>query len=831
MAFENENIINVDLEAEMRKAYIDYAMSVIVSRALPDARDGLKPVHRRIIYTMFEDHLTHDKPFRKCAMTVGDVLGRYHPHGDAAVYDSLVRMAQDFSLRYPLIDGHGNFGSVDGDPPAAYRYTEARLQKISLEMLKDIDKETVDFVPNYDEHCLEPSVLPAKIPALLINGSSGIAVGMATNIPPHNLGEVVDACVALIDDEHLTVEDLMQYVKGPDFPTRGLIMGKGGIKQAYTTGKGKITMRAKAEIEEMAGGKERIVVTEIPYMVNKARLVEKIAELHKEKRIEGITDLRDESSREGMRIVIELRKDVVASVVLNHLYKNTQMQDTCGVNMLALVDNQPKVLNLKEALEVYIKHQKEVVTRKTQYDLKKALERQHILEGLKIASDNIDEIIETIRSAYDDAKEKLMQKFGLSEIQAQSILDMQLKKLSGLEREKVVNELKELEQKIKEYREILDNPKIVADIVKKDLLEVKEKYGDERRTQIVDCADSIEDEDLIPVDDVVITLTHIGYVKRLSVDTYRSQRRGGKGVSALSTREEDFVEKLFVCSTHDYVLFFTNFGRLYKLKAYQIPEASRHAKGTAIVNLLQLQKGEKISTIIPLKEFNDEEYLTMVTKQGLVKKTAVSEYNTNRKGGLYAISINEDDELINVELTNGSKEVFVITRNGKSIRFKETDVRPMGRTAHGVRAINLTEDDYVVGSAIVTDDADLLVITENGLGKLTAISEYKVQSRAGKGVKTYKITEKSGLVAGAKCVTPDEDIMMITSKGIVIRTAVSGISKMGRATQGVMLMRMTGNEKIVSITSAPHEDPEEENEVLTEGAENVPIPPEMPFEE
>ena len=817
MALENNGIINVDLEQEMRKAYIDYAMSVIVSRALPDARDGLKPVHRRIIYTMFEDHLTHDKPFRKCAMAVGDVLGRYHPHGDASVYDALVRMAQDFSLRYPLIDGHGNFGSIDGDPPAAYRYTEARLKKISLEMLKDIEKETVDFVPNYDEHCMEPSVLPAKIPALLVNGSSGIAVGMATNIPPHNLGEIVDACVALIDDENLTVEDLMQYVKGPDFPTAGLIMGRNGIKQAYATGRGKVTMRAKAEIEEMAGGKERIVVTEIPYNVNKARLVEKIAELHKDKKIDGITDLRDESSREGMRIVIELRKDVVGSVILNHLYKNTQLQDTFGVNMLALVDNQPKVLNLKEALEVYVSHQREVVKRKYEFDLKKALERQHILEGLKIASDNIDEIIETNRAAYDDAKERLMARFGLSEIQAQSILDMQLKRLSGLEREKVENELKELAEKIALYREIISSPEKISGIVKEDLLEVKDKYNDERRTQIVDCADNIDDEDLIPVDDVVITLTHIGYVKRLSTDTYRSQRRGGKGVSGLSTREEDFVEKLFVCSTHDYVLFFTNFGRLYKLKAYQIPEASRHAKGTAIVNLLQLQKGEKISAVIPLHAFEEDSYLTMITKKGLIKKTSAKEYDTNRKGGLYAISINEDDELINVTLTNGSQQVFVVTRNGKSIRFNETDVRPMGRTAHGVRAIDLAADDYVVGSAVVSEDADLLVITENGLGKLTGISEYKVQTRAGKGVKTYKITEKSGLVAGVLSAKPDEDVMMITSKGVVIRTAVSGISRMGRATQGVMLMRMSDKEKIVSISAAAHED--EEDEILTENTE------------
>ena len=814
--YENQKIIDVELEKEMKRAYIDYAMSVIVSRALPDVRDGLKPVHRRILYTMYEDGLTPDKPYRKCATTVGDVLGRYHPHGDAAVYDSLVRMAQEFSLRYPMVDGHGNFGSVDGDPPAAYRYTEARLAKISMEMIRDIDKNTVDFAPNYDEHCMEPTVLPSKIPSLLVNGSSGIAVGMATNIPPHNLGEVVDALIALIDDENLSIDDLMQYIKGPDFPTAGIIMGRNGIRAAYHTGRGKVIMRARAEIEEYGNNRQRIVVTEIPYQVNKARLVEKIADLVKEKKIDGISDLRDESGRDGMRIVIEIKRDAIASIVLNHLFKNTQMQETFGINMLALVDNQPKVLNLREVLDHYLDHEKTVIRRRTQFDLDKALAREHILQGLEIALDNIDEVIDTIRKSYDDAKEKLMERFGLTEIQAKAILDMRLARLAGIEREKIDQELKEIEEKIQYYRSVLSDERLVLDIVKEELMEVKQKYADERRSEIVSVVDEIDIEDLIADEEVVVTLTHFGYVKRLASDTYRSQKRGGKGVSALSTREEDFVERLFVCRTHDYVLFFTNFGRMYKIKAYQIPEASRHAKGTAIVNLLPLMPDEKVTTMIHLTEFDDEKFLTMTTKQGLIKKTKVKEYDSNRKGGLYAISINENDELINVKLTDGNNEVFVVTHNGKSIRFKETDVRPMGRTAHGVRAIDLADGDYVVGTAIVRDGADLLVVTENGLGKVTPMEEYKIQTRAGKGIKTYKITEKTGYVIGVKTIDETEDIMLITSGGTIIRTAVNGISRMGRATQGVMLMRLGEEEKIVAIARAEHEEEEDSEEVTKE---------------
>ena len=825
MEYENQNIINVDLNKEMKKSYIDYAMSVIVSRALPDVRDGLKPVHRRIIYTMYESGLTPDKPYRKCATTVGDVLGKYHPHGDAAVYDSLVRMAQDFSLRYPLVDGHGNFGSVDGDPPAAYRYTEARMQKLSLEMVKDIEKNTVDFVPNYDEHCEEPSVLPSKVPQLLINGSSGIAVGMATNIPPHNLGETIDAVCALIDNPELSIDELMEYIKGPDFPTGAIIMGRSGIRAAYHTGRGKIIMRARAEIEEEANGRQKIIVTEIPYQVNKARLIEKIAECVKDKRIEGISDLRDESDRAGMRIVIELKRDAIGSVVLNHLYKNTQMQETFGIIMLALVDNKPKILNLKEILEEYIRHQENVITRRTKFELEKAENRVHILEGLKIATDNIDEVISIIRSSYDDPKERLMARFELSEIQAKAILDMRLIRLSGLEREKVEAEINELNIKIAELKGILADEKKILGIIKDELTEIKEKYNDDRRSEIANVIDEIDDEDLIADEENVVTLTHFGYVKRLASDTYRSQKRGGKGISALATREEDFVENLIVCRTHDYVLFFTNLGRMYRLKAYQLPEAGRQAKGSAIVNLLQLMPNEKVTTIIPVTEFSENQFLTMITKEGVIKKTPLTDYDTNRKGGLYAISLNEEDELINVKLTNGDNQVFVVTHDGKSIRFKETDVRPMGRTAHGVRAIDLSDGDYVVGSAILDGDAELLLVTENGLGKVTASDEYKIQSRAGKGVKTYKITEKTGKLVGVKAVGENDDVMLITSGGTIIRTAVSGISRMGRATQGVMLMRLAEDEKIVSIAQAQHEDEEEENTENT-GAETSATPEE-----
>ncbi len=808
---ENQTIVDVDIEKRMKEAFIDYSMSVIISRALPDVRDGLKPVHRRILYAMYEEHLTSDKPFFKSATTVGNVIGRYHPHGDASAYDALVRMAQDFSLRYPLVEGHGNFGSIDGDPPAAYRYTEARMSKISNELLSDIDKDTVDFVPNFDEKRKEPVVLPTRVPVLLVNGCSGIAVGMATNIPSHNLREVINAAIAQIDNPDITVDELMEYVKGPDFPTGAEIMGRSGIRQAYETGRGRIVIRSKTEIIESANDRYSIVVTEIPYQVNKSVLVKSIADLVKDKRVEGISDIRDLSSqRHGIKILIDLKRDANPQVVLNHLFKFTRLQDSFSINMLAIEDGRPKVMNLKSILDSYINFQEEIVTRRTKFDLNKALARMHILEGLRIAIANIDEVISIIRNSYDNAKERLIERFGFSDIQAQSVLDMRLIQLQKLNGEKINEEYEALKAKTDEYKEILSDRNKLLELIKTEIKEIADKYGDDRRTSIEAAIDDVDFEDLIAEEDVVVTLTHFGYVKRLTTDTYRSQRRGGRGVSGLSTREEDFVEKIFTCSTHDYVLFFTTFGRLHKLKCYQIPEGSRHAKGSAIVNLLQLEKDEKVSAVIPLKEFTPDTFLTMVTKKGLIKKTATDEYNTNRKGGLNAISLNEDDELINVKLTTGESEVFVITRNGKSIRFKETDVRPMGRTAHGVRAIDLAEGDYVVGSAIVSGDADLLVITENGLGKLSNISEYKVQSRAGKGIKTYKITEKSGLVAGGECVNADQDVLMITSKGTVIRTAVSGISKMGRATQGVMLMRMSDEEeKIVSIAPAEHEDEED----------------------
>ncbi len=815
--YENQKIIPVEIVKEMKKSYIDYAMSVIVSRALPDVRDGLKPVHRRILYTMHESGLYPDKGYRKCATTVGDVLGKYHPHGDAAVYDSLVRMAQDFSLRYPLIDGHGNFGSVDGDPAAAYRYTESKMAKLSVQMLRDIEKETVDFRPNYDERLKEPEVLPSRVPNLLINGSSGIAVGMATNVPPHNLSEVIDGVIALIDNPEITIDELMEYIKGPDFPTSGVIMGMGGIRSTYTTGRGKIIIRAKAEIEE-DGNKQKIIVTEIPYQVNKARLIEKIADLVKEKRLEGISDLRDESDRDGMRIVIELKRDANASIVLNNLYKFTQMQETFGAIMLALVDGKPQVLNLKEILENYLNFQKEVIVRRTQYDLKKAEARAHILEGLRIALDNIDEVIKVIRSSYNDAKEKLCERFGLSEIQAQAILDMRLARLQGLERDKIDQEYKELEEKIAYYKQILSDEQMVLDIVKEELTEIKEKYGDERRTSISFDYSEIDMEDLIDEEDVVITLTHFGYVKRLKTDTYRAQRRGGRGISGLSTREEDFVEELFITSTHNYILFFTNQGRMFKLKAYQIPEASRTAKGVAIVNLLQLEPGEKVTATIPLKEFEEGKFLTMVTRKGTIKKTGLMEYNTNRSGGLRAISLEEDDELMRVKLTDGTKDIILGTHKGMAIRFNEQDVRPMGRTAHGVRGIKLKGDDYVVGASLVNEGLDLLIVSENGMGKRTNVDEYKVQQRGGKGVKTYKITSKTGDIAGIKTVDDSYDIMLITSDGVVIRTGADEISTLGRDTSGVRLMRLADDIKVVAIARIAKEEEDDSEPLETEEA-------------
>ena len=802
MDAQDGKIIERDIESEMKNSYIDYAMSVIVSRALPDVRDGLKPVHRRILYAMYEDGITSDKPYRKCANTVGSVLGRYHPHGDSSVYDAMVRMAQEFSLRYPLIDGHGNFGSIDGDGAAAMRYTEARMAKIAETMLTDIEKNTVDFMPNYDDRLQEPTVLPSKIPTLLINGSSGIAVGMATNIPPHNLTEVIDGIIKIIDEDNVTDEELMAIIKGPDFPTEGIILGREGIKQAYTTGRGKITVRAEAEIEEMSGNKQRIVVTSLPYQVNKAKLIENIANLAREKRIEGISDLRDESDRQDkVRVVIELKRDANAQVVLNQLYKFTQMQDTFGIIMLALVDGEPKILTLKQCLEHYINHRKTIILRRTQFELDKALARAHILEGLKIALDNIDEIINIIRSSYDDAKERLMKRFKLSDIQAQAILDMRLKTLSGLQREKIEEEYNELMKLIEHLRAILESEKLVFDIIKEELTTIKEKYGDERKTKIVSAEGEFDIEDLIKEEQTVVALTHFGYIKRMPADTYKSQKRGGKGITGISTREEDFVKQIFTASTHDTILFFSNKGKLYKLKGYEIPEGGRTAKGTAIVNLLRLDNGEKISAVIPISNFADGKYLLMATKNGLIKKTALTEYNSAKKTGLLAITLKEDDELIDVRLTDGEDNVVLVTKKGLSITFDEKDVRPVGRSAQGVIGIRLDNDDDVIGmeSIISGSKATLLAITENGFGKRTELDEYRVQNRGGRGVITYKVTPKTGNIVGIRIANGNEDVMLITDKGTIIRLKVEEISVLGRATQGVTLMRTNDGGKVVSI--------------------------------
>ncbi|MFR0823591.1 MAG: DNA gyrase subunit A [Clostridia bacterium] len=795
-------IIPRNIETEMKTAYIDYAMSVIVSRALPDVRDGLKPVHRRILYAMYEDGITADKPYRKCANTVGSVLGRYHPHGDSSVYDAMVRMAQEFSLRYPLIDGHGNFGSIDGDGAAAMRYTEARMSKISEYMLTDIEKNTVEFMPNYDDRLQEPTVLPARIPALLVNGSSGIAVGMATNIPPHNLTEVINGIIKIIDEDEVTDEDLMAVIKGPDFPTEGVILGREGIKQAYTTGRGKITVRAEAEIEEMSGNKQRIIVSSLPYQVNKAKLIENIASLVREKRIEGISEIRDESDRkEKVRVVIELKRDANAKVVLNQLYKFTQMQDTFGIIMLALVNGEPKILTLRQCLDYYIEHRKNVILRRTQFELDKALARAHILEGLKIALDNIDEVINIIRSAYDDAKERLMERFKLSDIQAQAILDMRLKTLSGLQREKIDEEYNQLMALIAHLRDILNSDRLVYDIIKEELLEIKEKFGDERKTKIAAAEGEFDVEDLIKEEQTVVALTHFGYIKRMPVDTYKSQRRGGKGITGIATREEDFVKQIFTASTHDTILFFSNLGKLYRLKGYEIPEAGRTARGTAIVNLLQLDNGEKISAVIPINNFAEGKYLLMGTKNGLIKKTALSEYSTSRKTGLLAITLKEDDELIDVRLTDGEDNVVLVTKKGMSITFDEKDVRPVGRSAQGVIGIRLDEDDQVIGmeSIITGNNATLLAITENGFGKRTELEEYRVQNRGGRGVITYKITPKTGNIVGIRIATGTEDIMLITDKGTIIRLKVKDVSILGRSTQGVTLMRTNDGGKVVSM--------------------------------
>ena len=809
---QDGNIIKRDIDEEMRTAYIDYAMSVIVSRALPDVRDGLKPVHRRILYAMHEDGITSDKPYRKCANTVGSVLGRYHPHGDASVYDAMVRMAQDFSMRYMLIDGHGNFGSIDGDGAAAMRYTEARMSKIAEQMLVDIEKNTVDFMPNYDDRLQEPTVLPAKIPALLVNGSSGIAVGMATNIPPHNLTEVIDGIVKIIDDDNVTDEQLMQIIKGPDFPTGATILGRDGIKQAYTTGRGKVTMRAEAEIEEMSGNKQRIIVTSLPYQVNKARLIEHTANLVKEKRLEGISEIRDESDREEkVRIVIELKRDVNAQVILNQLYKNTQMQDTFGIILLALVDGEPKILTLRQCLEYYIEHRKNVILRRTKFDLDKALARAHILEGLRIALDNIDEVISIIRSSYDNAKERLMERFGLSEIQAQSILDMRLRTLQGLQREKIEEEYEALMKLIAHLRDILASEKLVFDIIKEELLEIRDKYGDERQTKIVAAEGEIDVEDLIKEERCVITLTHFGYVKRMPIDTYKSQKRGGKGITGIATREEDFVKQIFTASTHDTILFFSNQGKVYRLRGYEVPEAGRTAKGTAIVNLLSLNGGEKISAVIPISNFAEGKYLLMATQNGLIKKTALSEFNNVRKSGLIAINLKEEDALIDVKLTDGEDNVVLVTKKGMSITFDEKDVRPMGRAATGVIGIKLSDDDNVIGmeSIITGSKATLLSITENGFGKRTELDEYRVQTRGGRGVMTYKVTPKTGNIVGIRIAGDDEDVMLITDTGTIIRLHISEISILGRVTQGVTLMR-TNEGKVVSIETISNEEKEGE---------------------
>lgn len=825
---KEQKIIPVNIESEMKKSFIDYAMSVIIDRALPDVRDGLKPVHRRILYAMYNLGFTPDKSYRKCATTVGEVLGKYHPHGDAAVYDSMVRMAQDFSLRYMLVDGHGNFGSIDGDPPAAMRYTESKLSKISMEMLRDINKDTVDFKPNFDDHEVEPTVLPSRFPNLLVNGSSGIAVGMATNIPPHNLGEIIDGINKVIDNPDITIEELGKIIKGPDFPTGAVIVGKRGIKEAFKTGRGRIIIRAVTNIEQINPNKQRIVITELPYQVNKSRLIEKIADLVKDKRIDSISDLRDESDRNGMRIVIELKKDANANVVLNQLYKNTQLQDSFSVNMLALVQTQdkkfvPRVLNIRQAIDHYIDHQKDVIVRRTKFDLNKAEARAHILEGLKIALNNLDEVINTIRSSRNEAlaKERLMEKFSFTERQAQAIVDMRLGRLTALEREKIENEYNELMEKIKYFKDVLANEYMVLNIIKEELNEIKNKYGDERRTEIINDESDIDIEDLIEEEESVITLTHFGYIKRIPADTYKSQRRGGKGIIGLSTREEDFVENLFVTSTHNFILFFTNKGKVYRLKAYEIPESGRQARGTAIVNLLELDQDERVQTVIPVAEYREDLYLVLATKNGIVKKSRLMEYINIRKGGLAAVTLRENDELIDVRLTDGKKDIILVTKNGMAIRFNEADARPLGRVSQGVRGIKLSEDDEVIGMGAFLENTSLLVVTENGFGKRTKLSEYKVQARGGKGVLTYRVTEKTGKLVGTKLVCEDDDVMLISSDGTIIRIRAEDISLLGRATQGVTLMRMDHGTHLVSVARIANEVNENEECEETENAEKT----------
>ena len=830
--YPEQRIVESPLVPEMEQSYIEYAMSVIVGRALPDVRDGLKPVHRRILYAMYEDNLTADKPYRKSATTVGNVLGRYHPHGDASVYDALVRLAQDFSLRYPLVDGHGNFGSVDGDPPAAYRYTEARMAKLAANMLSDIEKDTVDFVPNYDDKMKEPFVLPSRFPNLLVNGSSGIAVGMATNIPPHNLREVCQAICYVIDNPEATLEDICRFIKGPDFPTGGIIMGRAGIRAAYATGRGRIIVRCRAEIEEHSQGRFRIVITELPYMVNKARLIENIADLHKERRVEGITDLRDESDRAGMRIVIELRRDANPQVVLNQLYQYTQMQETFSVINLALVHNQsqPRVLTLREMLDEYIRFQYEVVERRTRYDLRRAQERAHILEGLKIACENIDEVIRIIRQSYDDAKVRLMERFDLSEVQAQAILDMRLGRLQGLEVEKIENELDALHKKIAEYEDILAHAEKIYAIVKQELTEICDKFGDERRTEISMVENELDIEDLIEEEQCAYTLTRLGYIKRLPVSAYRTQKRGGRGITAMATREEDIVETVFTASTHDHVLFFTNLGKVLRLKGYMIPEASRTSKGTNIVNLLQLEGGERVTAMIPIKEFCDGAYVFFATKQGVVKRTHLSELHTARKAGVRVITLNEGDELIGVRLTDGQDKIILCTHDGRGIRFDEKEVRTMGRSAAGVRGIRLSEGDYVVGVACDSEGQYLLTVTENGYGKLTSPREFTEHHRGGGGIIAHNLTDKTGPLAGIKSVDTYSDILLITDEGVIIRTGVETIRVCSRSSQGVKLMRLDEGVKLISLAKADKEEEgeAEENAENTETAENTQQPQSEP---
>ena len=834
ISFPDQVIVKSELVHEMTSSYIEYAMSVIVGRALPDVRDGLKPVHRRILYAMYEDGLTRDKPYRKCATAVGDVLGRYHPHGDASVYDALVRLAQDFSMRYPLIDGHGNFGSIDGDPPSAYRYTEARMARMAEEMLRDIEKETVDWDPNFDETRKEPRVLPSRFPNLLVNGSNGIAVGMATNIPPHNLTEIINACICVLENEDATLDDLMACVSGPDFPTKGIIMGRAGIRQAYATGRGKIMLRARTEFEEYGKDKRtRIIVTELPYQVNKRQLIANIANLVKDKRLEGISDLRDETDRNGMRIVIELKRDAVPQVVLNHLLTMTQLQTSFSINMLALVDNQtqPKILSLRHILDEYLTYQEELIVRRTKYDLKKAQERAHLLEGLIIAQDNIEEVIRIIRNSYDNAKQNLMERFGLDEIQAQAICDMRLIALQGLNREKLENEYNELLQKIEYYKALLEDPEKIKGVLKDELIEVRDKYGDERKTEIEDVWEDIDDEDLIAEEDCVVTLTNNGYIKRMPVTEYKTQRRGGRGVKAMTTRDEDYVDTVFTSSTHDNILFFTNFGKVYVRKGYRIPRAERSAKGLNIVNILPLEPGEKVATMIHSRQLDEEKYVVMITKNGTVKRMHEGVLRNIRRNGIRAIVLSEDDELISVRQTDGDQSVFLATRDGQAIRFHESNLRPMGRTAAGVRGIRLRKGDVVVGAGISGGGETLLSVTENGYGKRTAQDEYKIQKRGGSGLKNYNVTAKTGKVCDVKMVYEQDDLLVVSDDGTIIRMAVSDISVLGRATQGVRVKVMTDESKVISIARLdpePEEDDAQELEEVTETAEAAPESEETP---